>query len=381
MEKGYKVLFISAPVGAGHVRAAHAVGAALTRLAPAIRAEYANVFDFFSPWLGRTILGVYLKILDIFPQAYGAAYSWGNTSRLARFGQGIISGYLAGRMAQYLAASRPDAIVVTHATPGGLVAYLARQGRLGAPAVAVVTDFVVHRLWVNPELDEYVVAHGALRDYLADNGVPHERSVALGIPVDDKFTAPLTREEAAARLGLAAGRPTVLVMGGGAGVMPMAEIVAALDDLALPLNIVTVAGKNAALQERLAALTGRLRHAALTSLGFVDNVHELMAAADLLVSKPGGMTAAEALARGLPMLIYRPIPGQEEANTRFLTAHGAARRLESAAELAAAVAGLLAPNSGELAAMRAAALALGRPGAAEAIAGRLLARLSKSDLD
>jgi processive 1,2-diacylglycerol beta-glucosyltransferase len=156
----------------------------------------------------------------------------------------------------------------------------------------------------------------------------------------------------------------------------MAAIVAALEGLELPLQLIAVAGRNAALREQLATLAGGLRHCTLTPLGFADNVDELMAAADLLISKPGGMTAAEALARGLPLVIFRPIPGQEEANTGFLTAGGAARRAETTDALAATVRALLA-SPDALPAMRAAALRLGRPGAAEDVAGLILEQLGK----
>ncbi len=369
-----KVLFISAPIGAGHVRAAQAVGAALRRLDPDVAAEFANVFDFFSPRLGRVILGGYLKVLDVFPQAYGAAYGWGNSSRLALAGRAAVSGFLAGRMERYIAASRPDVVVVSHATPAGLVAHLAARGHLAVPTVAVVTDFVVHRLWVYPELGLYCVAHEALRDYLAGAGVARERSVATGIPVDGRFAAPPGKGGARAALGLRDDAPMVLVMGGGAGVMPMAEIVAALEALARPLQLVAVAGRNEALRRKLAAAAAGLRHCTLQALGFVDNVDVLMAAADLLVSKPGGLTAAEALAGGLPLVIYRPIPGQEEANTAFLTTHGTAVRVESAAELAAFAGRMLAGGPDGFAAMRAAALRLGRPGAAEAVARLIMDR-------
>jgi processive 1,2-diacylglycerol beta-glucosyltransferase len=372
-----KVLFISAPVGAGHVRAAQAVGAALQRLAPAVTAEYANVFDFFSPRLGKAILGGYLKVLDIFPQLYGAAYGWGNSSRAALAGRSLVSGLLAGRLERYVAAARPAVVVVSHATPAGLVAHLAARGRLAVPTVAVVTDFVVHRLWVYPELGLYCVAGEGLRDYLAARGVARDKSVATGIPVAGRFAAPLDRMAARRSLGLRGEAPVVLLMGGGAGVLPMEEIVAALEGLARPLQVVAVAGRNEALRQRLAALAGKLRHCSLRATGFVDNVAELMAAADLLVSKPGGLTAAEALARGLPLVVYRPIPGQEEANTAFLTAGGAAVRAASAAELAAVAGGLLADGAAALAAMRTAALRLGRPGAAAAVARLIMERLAK----
>ncbi len=377
VEKRGKVLFVSAPVGAGHVRAAQAAGAALRRLAPDIETEFADVFAFFSPRLGRLLLGGYLKVLDIFPQVYGAAYGWGNSSRVALAGRAAVSGCLAGRMAGYLAASRPDAIVVTHATPAGLVAHLAARGEIAVPTVAVVTDFVVHRLWVYPELGTYCVANEAMRDFLATAGVPRDRSMATGIPVDERFAAAGDRAAARAALGLRPEASVVLVMGGGAGVMPMAAIVAALEALALPLQVVAVAGRNEALRRQLAALAGGLRHCTLLPLGFADNVDVLMTAADVLVSKPGGMTAAEALARGLPLVIFRPIPGVEEANTAFLTASGAALRAESANELAATVGGLLTARADGLAALRAAALSLGRPAAAAAVARLVLDRLGK----
>ncbi len=249
------------------------------------------------------------------------------------------------------------------------------------PTFAVVTDFVVHRLWVYPELGAYCVASEAMRDFLAAAGVTRERSALTGIPVDGRFTAAGDRAAARAALGLKPEVPTVLLMGGGAGVMPMAAIVAALETLALPLRVVAVAGRNEALREQLAALAGRLRHVKLTALGFVGNVDVLMAAADVLVSKPGGMTATEALARGLPLVIFRPIPGVEEANTAFLVASGAARRAESADELAATVGGLLTAQADELAAMRAAALAHGRPEAAMTVARMVLDKLGHKSLD
>jgi len=380
MAEKAKVLFISAPVGAGHVRAARAVGAAIRRLAPAVETDFADVFAFFHPLLGRTILAGYLKLLDVFPQAYGAAYSWGNTSRLALAGRQRISACLAGRMRRYIEAARPAAVVVTHATPAGLMAHLTAAGHLALPTVAVVTDFVVHRLWVYPELGDYFVAHEDMRSYLAANGIAATRSRAVGIPVDERFAAPLARPEAAAGLDLRADRPTVLIMGGGAGVMPMPEIIGALDSLGLPFQIIAVAGYNTALRRRLAALAASLRHCRLLPLGFVDNVHQLMAAADFLISKPGGLTAAEALVKGLPLIVYRPIPGQEEANTGFLVARGAAVRVGSAAALRSVAAELTARPE-KLAAMREAALALGRPRAAEDIARHILARIGKSGLD
>ena len=107
-------------------------------------------------------------------------------------------------------------------------------------------------------------------------------------------------------------------MGGGAGILPFADIIRVLDDLEISLQIIAVTGENHRLRRELAKLEATLKNCTLNPLGYIDNIHELMAVADLLLSKPGGMTSAEAIATGLPILIYRPIPGQEEANTSYL---------------------------------------------------------------
>lgn len=257
MNKTRRILFVSAPIGSGHVRAARAVGAALLRKAPDIDVRYADVFDFFSPALGKLLLRAYLKTLAVFPQAYGAAYGWGNSSPLAGYGREVVSRCLAARMRDYIAATRPAAVVCTHATPAGLVACLRRRGELSAPAVAVVTDFVVHRLWVYPEFDAYCVADDGLLAFLRGHGVDVTRSRAFGIPVAGEFAAPADRTAVMAGLGLREDMPVVLMMGGGAGVVPMDEIALALEAAGLQLQLVAVAGANAALRGRLEALRDR----------------------------------------------------------------------------------------------------------------------------
>ena len=188
MEKQCKILFISAPVGSGHVRAAEAVGAAIQRQAPEVQTEFVTVFDFFPRWIGKAILTLYLNSLALCPRAYSLAYSWGNSSSLALVGREFISKLLADRLGQYIAKSQPCAIVCTHATPAGLVAYLIKNKQLKLPTFAVLTDYVVHRLWVYPEIGNYIVASPSMRQFLVDHGISQERIHSLGIPVDRQFT-------------------------------------------------------------------------------------------------------------------------------------------------------------------------------------------------
>ncbi|MDR3589843.1 MAG: glycosyltransferase [Negativicutes bacterium] len=376
MAERRKVLFLSAPVGSGHVRAARAVGAALRSLAPEVGVDFADVFDFFSPRLGQGLLKTYLALLDTFPGVYGRMYQWGNSSNSAVAGRELISRYLARRMDDYIRAISPDAIVCTHATPAGLAAHLAKTGRLSIPILAVVTDFVVHRLWLYPEISRYFVAHDGLCDFLAEHGAGAVQAYPFGIPVDEKFTYRQDRGAVLKSLGLDPGLKTLLIMGGGAGVLPMPDIITACDKIGAHLQIIAVTGNNAALRRKLQDLSSRLRGSSLLSLGFVDNIHELMTAADLLVSKPGGMTVAEALCRELPLVIFRPIPGQEEANTRYLVERSIAESSACVADLQSKVKDLLFTRPQHLSELRQNAAAAGRPSASRDIAQVILSVLN-----
>ncbi|MBP2640122.1 MAG: Monogalactosyldiacylglycerol synthase [Firmicutes bacterium] len=366
-----KILFISAPVGAGHVRAAQAVANALQEVDPAIRTQQANVFDFFHPSLGQGILKLYLKLLATFPQAYGTMYGWGNDSSLALFGRRQVSRYLAKKMQRYILNYNPSAIVCTHATPAGLIAYLHRHSGLQVPTFAIVTDFVVHRLWVYPEISRYYVADETLRDFLDQQGIASERSRAFGIPVDASFSMNVTRNAILQRLNLPTDGKNILIMGGGAGILPMAEILIACDRLDAPVRFIAVTGNNHKLYNELSALAKRLAHP-VRILGFVNNVHELMSCADILLSKPGGMTSAEALACGLPMIIFQPIPGQEEANTRFLVERNYALRADTIESVKMNLQRLLSASSQELENLRCNVAKAGKGLAAKDIAQNII---------
>jgi len=361
-----RILFISAPIGAGHIRAAQAVSQIL-RDNHACQTELCNVFDFFPPAIGKTILAIYLKILEAFPAIYGTAYGWGNQSRLALLGRELISQLLAKRMLNYINEFQPDVIVCTHATPAGLVAWLKKQGLITIPTAAIITDFIVHRLWVYPEIDCYFVAHPAMVYYLRNHGIAADAIVVTGIPVSNNFSQTSSNAELLAKLSISNDRKNILIMGGGAGVLPIDKILNVCNQIDRPLQLIAVAGKNQALYRKLVQFAATSTHP-VKVLGFVDNVHELMSVADLLISKPGGMSSAEALTKAVPLIIFRPIPGQEEANTRFLLDSHVALRADSLPELQGILTRLLFEDNNDLSALCQQAALLGRPNAAADIA-------------
>lgn len=369
----HRILFISAPVGAGHIRAAQAVSQMLGANY-SCPSEICNVFEFFHPIIGRTILKTYLKTLDIFPQAYGAVYGWGNQSRIALLGRALISQVLAGRMLEYINTFQPSAIVCTHATPAGIVARLKKEGLITMPTAAIITDFVVHRLWVYPEFDRYFVAHPAMAEYLSGQGVKPSSISITGIPVGEGFIQPVSKEQIFAKLGFTQKRKTILIMGGGAGILPMDEILKICSQIDKPVQCIVVAGKNQQMYRKLVLLEPVIGQP-VKVLSYVDNVHELMSIADLIISKPGGMSASEALAMGVPLVIYRAIPGQEEANTRYLLSNNAAVRADSLAELKSVLINLLFEDNNAFYSLRQQAALLGRPAAAKDIADIIVKRL------
>jgi processive 1,2-diacylglycerol beta-glucosyltransferase len=218
-------------------------------------------------------------------------------------------------------------------------------------------------------LDLIFVATEELAAILAGRGVDEKKIVVAGIPIVPAFAAPLDRPRLRARFGIAGDAPAVLAMGGGSGVGSMREAVeAALG--AGRVHVLAVAGRNPALEKRLREIHAP-EGAVLTVLGFVTNMHELMAVSDLAVTKSGGLTTAECLASGLPMVIRDPIPGQEERNCDFVLEAGAGVRTHGPVSLRYKLKALLS-NPGRLARMKEAASAAGRPRAAEEILARAL---------
>jgi processive 1,2-diacylglycerol beta-glucosyltransferase len=258
--------------------------------------------------------------------------------------------------------------------PAEIIASLRRKGELSLPQTTATTDFETHRLWVNQPCDRYftTTAEGAL--YLQHWGVPAKDVTVTGIPIHPVFARPKDRTECLAHHGLAGDRPIILQLSGGFGVGPIAKLYRALLEVARPIELVAIAGRNEAVQKELQAIEPPPRHRAKV-LGFTDQIDELMAVADLVVSKPGGLTTSETLARGAAMVIVNPIPGQESRNSDFLLENGAAIKVNNIATLAHKIDGLL-DDPTRLAQLKANVARLARPRAAYDVVEHSLKLLS-----
>jgi processive 1,2-diacylglycerol beta-glucosyltransferase len=365
-----EVMVLAARFGDGHLRAAKGITLALLRRWPEVSVGLLDYYAFVNPTLDNLIRWSYLTSVRYVPRAWRWFYEATQNIDPRGRTQAMLNRIGMTRFYQAIREHPPRVVVCTYPTAAGVVATLKRQGLLDVVNLVVMTDYAVHSQWIHDGVDRYFVGCDDMVEELAARGVPREQVEVTGIPVDERFSQPVDRAQVLAGLGLP-DQPTVLYMGG--SYLPPAQfarVLARLDAVEGPHNLIIVAGRETARLEEAMRFRSRSRHPTV-ALGYVDNVHELMGASDLLISKAGGLTVTEALCRGLPQVVFRPIPGQEDANTEFLVRHGAGVLVRTEGELAVVVARLLA-KPWDLRQMAHQARVLGRPHATDHIARRIV---------
>ncbi|MFQ5897031.1 MAG: glycosyltransferase [Candidatus Methylomirabilia bacterium] len=360
-----RVLILTASYGSGHNRVARALAEAFAEAGASPR-----IVDHFSelvhPAFDRLSRILYYWVLRAAPALWGGAY-W-LSSQLP-----IDSPLLLGmnrlgarKLERLLETMAPDYVVSVHPTPAGAFSELQARGVARIPHATVFTDFVAHTQWIYPGVDWYCVPGEAIQNDLTARGIPRERVVVTGIPVGADFAQPMDRAAARLSLGLSPWRPVVLVMAGSLGALGgLVKAARVIRNLSPPLEAFIVAGRDADLAARLRKtvqqVNGRVR-----VLTYSESVRQLMAAADLLVTKAGGVTLAEALAAELPALCFGSLPGQEAWNEQFAAMTGVALRARNTHELRQALA-LALVDPGLLRDLRDNVRRIRRPDAARAV--------------
>ncbi|MDQ7780655.1 MAG: glycosyltransferase, partial [Planctomycetota bacterium] len=368
MKKRLLILYTSA--GAGHIRAAEALVQAAHNSHPEIEVLSRDALDLM-PALVRQYYGAsYLVAVNRAPELWGYLYDYtdrtpanSRSAKILKFFDRLNSRKLLALVSDF----GPDAIICTHFLPANVLQSAAQTGdakgpgflrgllpgRKGVklpPVSMVLTDYDVHSYCVHERTSAYFVPSDEVRHQLQARRVPADRIHVTGIPVLPIFEelSPVASREkrprarrpgagvrsdaalfsparARVRDGLGIGRDenVVLLLSGGFGVGNVNRTLESLLELDAEFRILAVAGKNQELRAGLEKTAAR-RPGRVTVFGFVQNMHELMAAADLSITKSGGLTVSESLALGLPMIVFAPIPGQEVANCNYLLENGAA---------------------------------------------------------
>ncbi|WP_255988980.1 MGDG synthase family glycosyltransferase [Chitinolyticbacter albus] len=366
------LLLLHATAGAGHTRAAQAISAALTQLGDTEH-RVVDTLDCTTSLFRKMYTQAYIDLVQKMPALWGYVYERTDTvkpqSRTAR--NRLAFNKVNSRAFKHLIAEvAPTAIACTHFLPLELLSDLKARGKLAAPVHAIITDVSPHAFWIYEHIDHYHVATPDGARELMLKGVPPDRISVTGIPIDPVFAAQQPAPAARAALGLPE-QPTVLLLSGGFGVGPTAAMLASFRDCTTPLSLVVVAGRNAELKAECERIAAELP-VQVTVLGFVDYIHQLMDAADLIVTKPGGLTTSEILAKHKPMMLVAPIPGQEQRNCEYLLENGTAVRLYDGGDACHHIARLL-NDAARLAAMGRNAARIAYPDAAHAVAAALQA--------
>ena len=344
-----RILVLSASVGAGHLRAAEAVEVALRQIVPDATVRNVDVLEMTNRLFRRIYGKLYLDLVNLAPHALG--YFYDLTDRPSRSGRNrsdrfrlVLEKLNLKTFTKFLRSEPRDLVINTHFLPAEIIASLRKRGKLSLPQVTVTTDFETHRLWVNQPCERYFTAteEGAL--YLRHWGVPAETIFVTGIPIHPVFSTPKDRVACLRKHGLAEDLPVILQLSGGFGVGPIEKLFAAILQVQKPVQLVTITGRNEALKKKLTALDTPSRHR-VKVMGFTKEIDELMQAADLVVTKPGGLTTSEVLARGAVMVIVNPIPGQESRNSDYLLENGAAIKVNNSATLPYKIDHLLSDTS------------------------------------
>ncbi|MDF2725227.1 MAG: ugtP [Paenibacillus sp.] len=351
---GEKILLLSGPFGEGHKQAAQALLETCKLARPDAESVLIDFMEWTLPRLHGISKAVFHRGIQAFPSVYGYLYQ--HTKKVKPTGSLHVRlrWYGMRRIVKLLEDVAPTVVVSTFPSAAAAVSDLKMAGLTDIPAVTVITDHTDHRFWVHPGTDLYVVGSEKVRRGLIALGVEECRIKVTGIPIRPTFDPRSSpRRDIRHKLGLDAHKPVLLLMGGGYGMMHdgMIRLMRGAAQSG-QVQVVVICGHNQKLRSRLEAdLDDEVRRNTIQLTGFVTNMEQYMSASDLVVTKAGGLTTSEAIAMRLPMVLYRPLPGQEEDNADFLTKANVAIRATDDTQLERLVMTLLA-RPGRLAAMR-----------------------------
>lgn len=352
------------------MRAADAIHKAITASAPEMSSRHVEILEHTNSMFQRLYSKAYLDVLDAAPALYGWYYDerekWAKHDRLRPAFNKLNTRSLVKQIEEH----QPDVTICTHPMPAEIITWLIHEGRLKTQQAVVVTDCDIHVQWLCPNDVHYFVAIDEARAHLEALGIAPSDITVSGIPIDPVFAEPKDSAAMRNKHGLRRDATVILISAGGFGVGAIEEIVNSLRRMSRPTQVVVICGRNEELKARLDEIAGGIAADSLVEIkvvGFTTAMDEYMAAADLIVGKPGGLTMSEALACGLVFVIVSPIPGQEERNADHLLEEGAAIRCNNLPVLAYKIERLL-DDPQRLAAMRQNVRRLARPQAAFDIA-------------
>lgn len=362
----------------GHHNATVAIEKALKILDPKAEVSNINAFNYTNPIAEKIVNSIYMGIIKVAPGIWDYLYDNPKIVKRIEKAKQNVHKSNAPKLKRLFERLKPDMVVCTQAFPCGMVADYKKTYGMELPLVAVLTDYVPHSYWIYDAVNYYITPSEDVSARLVRKGVLSDKVKSLGIPFDPKFNDALDKESIFRKLKLSPEVPTVLIMGGGQGLGPIKKIVRSLEKVSRDIQEIVVTGTNKKLYNSLRRKIRKYKKKIIV-FGYAHNINELMFISDIVISKPGGVTTSEVLAKAKPMVIIKPLPGQEANNTAYLTQKGAALKIDDPGKINLVVEDLLrSPH--KLIRLQEAAKQISKPCASLDIARFLLNQQVKSDV-
>lgn len=322
------ILFLTVSAGSGHIKAAESIQETVKQYYPDSNTHLIDAYKYASPLIDKLVIGGYLKTLKNSPKLWGKIYELAEKDSNVNELTNSLNKILSYKIKKLLSDFKPDVIVCTHPFPLQMACSLKKKGIIDVPIVNIITDYATHKSWINEYVDAYIVAHEMLTFELIERGVQKDKIHSFGIPVGNKFLNQKDRKSILRNYNLG-DKPTYLIMGGSLGIGKIKVLFSNLIQSPKDIQIIIVCGNNIKLKKQLEKIYQCSKsNKNVLILGYTNEINDLMSISDALITKPGGLTIAEALIAKVPLVIFSPIPGQEEKNANFLLNNGAAIRLE-----------------------------------------------------
>jgi len=331
-----RVVILTASIGGGH----NATSKAIKEYADGFREEYeviiVDVLEYIRPLLSKFVGKTYELNVKNFPEFYGWQYELNNTTD-GKIAKNLLP--FQSKLKELVDEYEPDVIICVHPISVNSIIKVREKFDLNYLVMVVVTDYDYHASWIHKDVDRFIVSSNFMKLKLIHDEIPVDRISVTGIPTSMVLHQKLDKFKARYMLSLK-DKPTVLIMGGSFGAGNLKKLMNSLLESDLDVQCVFITGSNKKVKKALLKLSeGKEKDIIIE--GFTDKIAQYMDAADLLVTKPGGLTVTEALIKNLPLIITKPIPGQEEENATYLLNHGIGVRLDKEEELPVLIEDLL----------------------------------------
>jgi processive 1,2-diacylglycerol beta-glucosyltransferase len=325
MKKIKRVLIFYIQPKSGHFSAAKAIETAFKRNHPDVYVKTLDFMRYVNPVIAQLLLKTYINVIKRSPDTWDYLYDNPKVFEKTKKLRNLIIKINLTRIRKIITKIKPNIILCTQAIPCNALAYYKEQKPINFKLISVITDFSTHSYWLNDKVNYYIIPSEREKWRLMSKNIDKEKIKVLGIPLDAKFNKTLSKEKLKHKFKLDLNLPTILIMGGTQGLGKIKQIVNKITKIHIPFQLLIVAGTNKRLLKKITNKLNKGEYLKnIKIFSHINYVDELMEISDLIITKPGGITSAEALAKNTPMLIINPIPGQESKNCDYLTGEKAA---------------------------------------------------------